>query len=99
MAKILLCVALRLAVSEIQHAQGQRKSEMDRMAKNWTWTLNSEKEFIHTKILTPEAQILVRFTLRLAVSEIQQVQGRQKSEKHQMTPNWNWTLNSPKYSI
>ncbi len=47
-------------------------------------------------ILIPEAQILVRFALRLAVSEIQ---GLQKSEMHRVTPNWTWTLNSQKYSI
>ena len=32
----------------------------------------------------------------VAVSEIQ---GRQKSEMHRMTPNWTWTLNSQKYTV
>ncbi len=32
------------------------------------------------------------FTLQLAVSKIQ---GRYKSEMHQMTLNWTWTLNTP----
>ncbi len=36
-------------------------------------------------MLTHEAQILVRFALRLAVSEIQHVQGGQKSEMHRMS--------------
>ena len=35
--------------------------------------------------MRPEVQILVRFALRLDVSEIQHVQGRRKSEMHQMT--------------
>ncbi len=38
-------------------------------------------------MLTPEAQILVCFALRLAISEIQD---RQKSEMHRMNdPKWN----------
>ena len=41
--------------------------------------------------------MLVRFALWLAVSEIQHVQGPQKSETHRMTPNWTWTLNNQKY--
>ena len=41
-------------------------------------------------------QILVRFALQIAVSEIQ---GRQKSETHRMPPNWTWTLNSQKYPV
>ncbi len=45
------------------------------------------------------AQILVRFALRLAVSETQHVQGGRKSEMHRMIPNWTWTLNSQKYSM
>ena len=34
-----------------------------------------------------EAQILVSFALRLAVSEIQHIQGQQISEMHPMIPN------------
>ncbi len=55
------------------------------MTPNWTWTLNSQKYFI-LQLLTPDAHILVRFALQLAVSEIQHVQGRRKSEMHRMTP-------------
>ncbi len=33
-AQILVCFGLQLAVSEIQHVQGQRKSEMHRMTLN-----------------------------------------------------------------
>ncbi len=50
-------------------------------------------------MLTPEAKTLVRFALRLAISEIQHVQGQRKLEMHRMTPNATWTLNSQKYSI
>ncbi len=52
-------------------------------------------------MLTPEAQILVRFALWLTVSEIHfvHVKGHQKSEMHRMTPNWTWTLSSQTYSI
>ena len=55
------------------------KSEMHWMTPNWTWTLTKQSKLpcIHY-ILTPEAQILVCFTLRLAVSEIQHVQDRWK---------------------
>ncbi len=35
----------------------------------------------------PEAKLLVRFAPQFAVSEIQHVQDRQKSEMHRMTPN------------
>ncbi len=47
--------------------------------------------------LSTEAQILVRFALKLAVSEIH-VQGWWKSEMHRMSPKWTWTLNSQKWS-
>ncbi len=47
-------------------------------------------------ILTPEAQFLVCFALQLHVA-LSEIQGNQKSEMHQMTPNWTWTLNSQKY--
>ncbi len=57
------------------------------------------KRTLYTLIVYPEAHILVRFPLRLAVSEIQYEQGRQKSEMHRMTLNWAWQLNSQKYSI
>ena len=39
--------------------------------------------------------MLVRFTLRLAVSEIQDRQ----SEKHRMTTNWTWIRNRQKYPV
>ncbi len=52
------------------------------MTPNWTWRLKSQKYSIYT-----EAQILVRFALRLAVSKIQYVQGRRKSVMHHITPN------------
>ena len=67
---------------------GFRKSEIHQMTTNWTWTLNT--------LWTPEVQILVRFALRLAVSE---KQGCKKSKMHWVTQNWTWTLNSQKYSI
>ncbi len=56
------------------------------------------KSFYIHEILTPDIQIFVRFALRLTISEIQ---GRQKSEKHRVTPNWTWTLicNSQKYPV
>ena len=46
-------------------------------------------------MITPEAQILVRFALWLVVSEMQ----GQKSEMHQMTPNWIWTHSNQKYPV
>ena len=50
-------------------------------------------------MLPQEVQILVRFALWLAVSDIKHVQGGQKSEVHRMTLSWTLTLNSQKYSI
>ena len=51
-------------------------------------------------ILTPRspnlAQILVRFALRLALTEIQ---GCQKLKMHRMIPNWTSTRNSQNYSV
>ncbi len=46
-------LGLRLAVSisEIQHVQGRRKSEMHRMTPNWTWRLNNQMYAIYTKYL------------------------------------------------
>ncbi len=41
----------------------------------------------------------IPFVLWLAVSLIQNIQGRRKWEMHWMPPNWTWTLNSRKYSI
>ena len=61
-------------------------------------SLNTQQlqlHYIHW-ILTPGAQIVVRFAPQLAVSKIQ---GCQKSEMHQMTPNRTWTLNSQKYPV
>ena len=49
--------------------------------------LNSYQSKVLYIHYTPEAQILFRFVLRLAVSEIQHEQGRQKSEILRMTPN------------
>ena len=95
--KFLVRFAIWLAVSKIQHVQGQQKSEMH-WTENLPWTLNSQKYSIYTKCLPHEAQILVDFTLRLAVSEIQHVQDWRKSEMHWMNPNWTWTLNSQNYS-
>ncbi len=46
-----------------------------------------------------KVQILVRFALRLAVSEIQHVQGQWKLEMHRMTPKWTWRLNSQNYPV
>ena len=59
---------------------------------------HGEKYSIYSKYLHmyPEAQILVRFALRLAVSEIL---GHQKLEMHQMTPKWTYTLHRQKYFI
>ncbi len=68
---------------------------MHEITSNWTWTLITVKSTLYT-LNTPEAQILVRFTVRLSVSEIQ---GCQISEMYRMAPNWTWTLNSQKYSI
>ena len=50
------------------------------------------------QVLTPETEILFRFTLRLPVSEIH-AQGQRKSEMHRRTLNRTWTLNSQKYPI
>ena len=49
----------------------------------------------------PEAQIWVRFALRLADSEIQNVQGGQKSEVHRMTLTEleNLTVKSTPYTL
>ena len=46
-------------------------------------------------MFTPAAQILVRFVLWPAISEIQ---GRQRLQMHRMTLNWTWTLNSQNYT-
>ena len=49
---------------------------------------------VYTKYLLLMSKVLIRFALRLAVSEIKHVQGRRKTETHRMTPNQTWTLNS-----
>ncbi len=99
-AQILVNFALWLAISEIQHVHGRRKSQMHQMTPIWTWKLNRQKYSICTKyLITSEAQILVRFAIRLAVSKIQHLQSQWKLEIHRMTPNWTWRLNSQKYSI
>ena len=54
----------------------------------------SQKYTIYSK--SSGAQIMVCLALQQAVSEIQ---GRQKSEMHWMTPNWTGTLNSQKYPV
>ena len=64
------------------------------MTTNWNWTLNSQKYSLYTKYLPTEAQMFVRFALRLAVSELQ---GHQEPEMSRMTPNWTWTLDSRNY--
>ncbi len=46
---------------------------MPRMIPNWTWTLNSQKYPAYTRYLPREAQILVRFALRPAVSKISHI--------------------------
>ena len=55
--------------SEIQHAQGRRKSKCTEWPQNWTWILNSQKHF--TLNTYPWGLILVSFALRLAICEIQ----------------------------
>ncbi len=49
-------------------------------------------------LLVKEYQKCKNLGLWLAVSVIQHVQGRWKSEMHRMTPNWTGRLNSQKYS-
>ena len=49
------------------------KTETHRVTPNWTWTLGSQKYPVYIKILTPEAQILVCFALRPAVSKISHI--------------------------
>ena len=75
------------------------KVTKNRKCTEWS---QSELEFLtaqSTLYTTPEAQILVRLTLRLAISEIQRAQGHQKSEMYQITPNWTWTVNGQKYPV
>ncbi len=52
------------------------------------------KGTLYTLILTPQAQILATFALRLTVTKIQ---SRQKLEMHRMTERWTGKLNSRKY--
>ncbi len=79
-AQILVRFALRLAISEIQHVQGRQKLEMHQTTQTELQNL-AVKSTLHTLNTNyPEAQILVHFALRLAISEIQHVQGRRKSE-------------------
>ncbi len=40
------------------------------MTPKCAWTLNSQKYSIYTKYIPPEAQLLVRFALQLAISEM-----------------------------
>ena len=69
---------------------------MHRVTPNWTWTLNSQKYSIYTKDLPQRPKFWVRFTLCVAVSEIQ---CQQNMEMHRMTPNWTWTFDSQKYTV
>ena len=61
--------------------QDTRLPTIENALNDPTHNLNS---YIYTKYFTPEAQILLLFTLQVAVSEIQ---GHQKSEMHRMTSN------------
>ena len=79
-AKILLCFALRLTVSEIQ---------LYKASKNGKFTerpLNSQKYYMYTKSLSMRPNFRP-FHSMISCSEIQRVQGRRKSEMHQMTSN------------
>ena len=76
--------ALQLAVSKIQHVhvQDHRKSEMHRMTPIETELEHLiVKSTLYTLNTFPGALILVRFALRLAISEIH-VQGRRKLKMH-----------------
>ena len=97
-AQILVRFGLRFAVSVIQHVQGRRKSKMHQWPQTELEDL-TVKSTLYTPSTYPEAQILVRFALPLAISEMQHVQGQRKLEMHRMTPNWTWRLDSQKYSI
>ncbi len=70
--------ALRLAVSKILHVQGWQSRKCTELPQTKLKHL-TVKSTLYTLNTFPKVQILVRFTLRLAVSEIQ---GRQKSEMH-----------------
>ena len=74
-----------------------RKSVVHRMTPNWTWTLNS-KNIPYTLNTYPSSPKFLVLILRFAVSEIQHVQGRLKSEMHQITLKLTWTLNSQRNS-
>ena len=64
----------------------------------WTWTLNSQKYSTYRKYLTPEVQILIRFALWLAVSEIQGRQNQKFTEWPQ-TELEHLTINTTLYTL
>ncbi len=103
--EILVHFALQPLVFEIQ---GRWKLEMHGIAPNWT--PNNQMYFLSTEYFPQRPKFwsallydypfltykVVKNWKWLAVSEIQ---GSQKLEMHQMTPNWTWTHNGQKYSI
>ncbi len=65
---------------------------MHQITPEWPQALSCQKYPVYT-ILTPEAQISLRFALRPAVFDIQSCQ---KSEMHRKTPEWPQALNCHK---
>ena len=72
---------------------------MDRMTSNWPLTLKLSKLPYIPYVLTPEAQILVRFVLRSALFEIQGCRKWGKSECTEWPQKWICKLSSQKYPV
>ncbi len=105
-AQILVCFALRLAVSKIL---GHQKSEMHWMTPNWASTLNSQKYFMYTTYLSlgpictlhtyPWGPNFGPFCPTTSIFQDTWCTRLPKIGMHRMTPNWTRTLNSQKYFI
>ncbi len=72
--------------------ENRKKMEMNPMTSDWRWTLNGQKYLAYSQDLPSRPKFLVSITLRPAVFEIQCCRKLEKSERHQITSDWPWTL-------
>ena len=87
----LLCDQL---FSKYKSCRKSENSEMHWMTSKWHGTPFKRTSNVLSKVLTPQAPIMVRFILLPTISKIQGCQTSGKSEMHNFTQDWPWKLNS-----
>ncbi len=100
-AQILVRFALQLAVSEIQHVHGRRKSKMHRKWPKTELKHITAKSTVYM-LLSKYLPLRPKFSpFRSMISPFRDTTCTRsgKSEMHRMTPNWTWTLGSQKNSV